>query len=71
MTTSDVSRIIDKLDDMTERLAVLETKLDTHATHDNRLNSLERSRAMLAGLVIFIGIELQLIALTMTYMNRN
>lgn len=59
MTTADVSRIIEKLEQMTERLAVMETKLDQSATHDSRIGSLERSRALLAGLVVFIGLELQ------------
>lgn len=59
MTTGDVSRIIEKLEQMTERLAVMETKLDHSAGHSDRISSLERSRALLGGLVVFIGLELQ------------
>lgn len=63
MTPYDVSRILEKLEEMTERLAVLETKLDTHATHDSRINTLEKWRAFLSGIVALIFFEMQLIAL--------
>ena len=65
MTTTDVARILEKLELMTERLAVMETKLDLSAGHDDRIGSLERSRAMLTGLVAFIALELQGIAVAL------
>lgn len=63
MTPSDVSRIIGRLDDAIERLAKLETKLDTHATHDDRISSIERWRAFLTGVVALIFIEMQLVSI--------
>lgn len=71
MTPTDVTRIIEKIDDAIERLAVLETKLSTHASHDQRIGSLERSRAMLAGLVVFIGLELQALGLLLVFTARS
>lgn len=61
MTPYDVSRILEKLEEMTERLAVLETKLDTHATHDERISSLEKWRAFQTGVVALVFFEMQLL----------
>jgi hypothetical protein len=63
VTPYDVSRILEKLEEMTERLAVLETKLDTHATHDARISNIERWRAFQSGIVALVFFEMQLIAL--------
>lgn len=52
MTTSDVSKIL-------ERLARIEEKLDASNTHDERLRRLESNRAALAAVVAVLTFELQ------------
>lgn len=65
MTPSDVTRIIERLDKAIERLAVLETKLDTHSDCDDRIGSLERWRAFLTGVVALIVVEVQVLGVVM------
>lgn len=52
MTTGDVSKIL-------ERLARIEEKLDAANTHDERLRKLESNRAALTAVIALLTFELQ------------
>lgn len=69
MTTRDIDQILHALSEIGERIAVLETKLDSSADHDDRMRKLEQRWAMLSGIVAFVAIELQMLGLVLAYAN--
>lgn len=71
MTARDIDQIINAIGDLAERIAVLETKLDANATHDDRMRKLEQRWAMLSGIVVFIAIELQIVGISLAIANGN
>jgi len=71
MTARDIDQILTAVGDLAERIAVLETKLDANATHDDRMRRLEQRWAMLSGIVVFIAIELQIVGVVLALANGN
>lgn len=71
MTARDIDQILTAVGDLAERIAVLETKLDANATHDDRMRRLEQRWAMLSGIVVFIAIELQIVGISLALANGN
>lgn len=64
MTTSDVSKIL-------ERLARIEEKLDAANTHDERLRRLEANRAALTAVITLLAFELQAAIAIIALVVRN
>jgi len=71
MTARDIDQILSAVGELAERIAVLETKLDANATHDDRMRRLEQRWAMLSGIVVFIAIELQIVGVVLALANGN
>ena len=71
MTAREIDQILKVLSEIGERIAVLETKLDSSADHDDRMRKLEQRWAMLSGVVAFVAIELQMLGLVLAYARGN
>ncbi len=59
MTPRDVDQILQVLSQMGERLGRMEERIDGSVSHEERIRKVEQRWAMLAGIVVFLALELQ------------
>lgn len=66
MTTSDVTRILERLSALE---ATIEARLDGHAEAEERLRRVERWQAGLAACVILLTFELQVVGVALAFLR--